>query len=304
MEISNYLEIIRYGRKMTQEDFVDGICSLRQYQRYRNGECEITYEKIDQFAYKLGIPTKKLMHEFEKDNNLQYRLINEYYNAVVNNDVVTANEIKMKIESTFIFSEERRMYYQHAMIMSDLLQKKISNNDAVRKSEQLIGYPSILKQNFLTDIETLVLSFMLGIIGGDERNKILKKLTNMYDNPDSIMSGGGGSHIHFLILMRLAKAHGILKNNLKVIQLCDLGIQKGILYKQYYLMEYFFYFKALSHFKLEEFELYEEALFRCYNVLHMEGNKKKIDKFTSLIESDFKIVYDMFILRYLKKSIV
>lgn len=302
MEISNYLEKIRYGRKLTQEDFVDGIVSLRQYQRYRSGECEITYEKIEQFANKLGVPTKKLMHEFEHENNLQYRLINQFYNAVVNKDTILSSELKTKLEHDIIFSEERRMYYQHALIMNDYYQGKISKVQTARMSSKLINYPLILKQNYFTDIEILILSFMLSVIDSDEQTKLLKKLTAIFDSPESIMSGENDL-VYGLILMRLSQVHGIQKNFPKVIQLCNLGIQRGILYKQYYLMEYFYYYKALAHFKIEEFDLYEESLFRCYNVLHLEGNRKKIEKFTTLIEEDFQIVYDTFIMKYLQKSI-
>ncbi len=303
MEISNYLEKIRYGRKISQEEFVDGIVSLRQYQRYRSGECEITYEKIDQFANKLGIPSKKLMHEFEHDNNLQYKLINQYYNAVVNRDFVLADELRHDLEKDIFFGEERRMFFQHALIMHDYYIGKSSKIETLRLSSRLVDYPVILKRNYFTDIEICVLSFMLSIIETNEQTKLLKKLTALFDNQDTIMSGGADS-VYSLIIMRLSQVHGIHKNFPKVIQLCSLGIQRNILYKQYYLMEYFYYYTALAHFKLEEYDLYEEALFKCYNVLHMEGNKKKIEKFTNLIEADFQIVYDTFIMKYLQKNIL
>lgn len=303
MEISNYLEKIRYGRKISQESFVDGVCSLRQYQRYRSGECEITYEKIDNFAKKLGIPTKKLMNEFEREMQNQSEMLDRFYNAVVNKDTTQVIELKSSLDKETIFDEERKMYYKHALIMNDLYSGKLSKEETITKTQGLVNYPTILKQNYFTDVEILILSFLMSIVGKDEQTKLLKKLTQLYDNKESIMSGGG-NHATFLILMRLAQISGIHKDFPKVIRFCDLGIQRGILFKQYYLMDYFFYYKALAHFKLEEFASHEEALFKCYNVLHMEGNKKKIDKFTSLIESDFKIVYDMFILRYLKKSIV
>lgn len=303
MEISNYLEKIRYGRKISQENFVDGIVSLRQYQRYRSGECEITYEKIDQFANKLGIPSKKLIHEFEHDNNLQYKLINQYYSAVVNRDFALAAELRGNLEKDIFFGEERKMYFQHALIINDYYIGKNSKIETLKLTAKIVNYPLILKRNYFTDIEILILSFMLSIIETNEQTKLLKKLTALFDNPDNIMSGGTDS-VYSLILMRLSQVHGIHKNFLKVIQLCSLGIQRNNLYKHFYLMDYFYYYKALAHFKLEEYELYEEALFRCYNVLHMEANSKKIEKFTNLIEADFQIVYDTFIMKYLQKNIL
>ena len=120
----------------------------------------------------------------------------------------------------------------------------------------------------------------MSIADQDEKGRLLKKLTSLFESEDNILSGENDL-IYALILMRLAQSHGIQKNNPKVIELCEIGIQRGIRFKQYYLMEYFYYYKALAHFKLEEYNLYEDALFRCYNVLHMEGNIKKIEKFTA-----------------------
>jgi transcriptional regulator with XRE-family HTH domain len=297
------LEKIRYGRKITQEDFVEGIVSLRQYQRYRSGECEITYEKIDQFARKLGIPTKKLMNEFERENNEQYRMIDQFYGAVVNKDATLVTELKEKLGKGILFNEDRRVYYQHALILNDYYNDKITKEEACLHSANQVNYPGILKQKFFTDIEILILSFMLNIIEKEGQGPILKKLTSIFDSDENIMSGESDI-VYALILMRLSQTHGSNKNYPKVIHLCDLGIQHGIAFRQFYLMEYFFYYKALAHFSLQEYDKYEESLFRCYACLHMEGNKKKIEKFTKLIEADFQIVYDTFILKYLKRNIV
>jgi len=303
MEISNYLEKIRYGRKMSQESFVEGVCSLRQYQRYRSGECEITYDKIEQFALKLGIPAKKLMHEFERESNAQYKLINDYYSAIVNKDKRLLEELKSILDNEVIFGEERQKYFLHAQTLHQYYSGSLSREETLLRTYEQVNYPTILKQNYFTDIEILILSFILSIVDQDEKGKLLKKLTNLFESEDNILSGENDL-VYSLILMRLAQTHGIQKNFPKVIQLSDIGIQRGIRYKQYYLMEYFYYYKALAHFKLEEYTLYEDALFRCYNVLHMEGNTKKIEKFTALIEEDFKIVYDSFIMKYLMKNIL
>ncbi len=104
--------------------------------------------------------------------------------------------------------------------------------------------------------------------------------------------------------MRLSKMHGMYKDFNQVIKLCDIAVERGKENKQYYLWEYFYYYKALAYFRLEDFRNFELNLFRCYNVLHMEGNNKKIEKFTSWIEKDFDIVFHTFIMKYMKKEIM
>ncbi len=303
MELSNYLEKIRYGRKLTQEDFVDGVVSLRQYQRYRSGECEIPYEKLQQFAEKLGIPSRKLLKEFEKKKSEQLRMINEFYNAVVNQDYTSAKEQEDELKNDIIIEEEMAVFFQHALVLFDYNQGRLSRTDAAHKNAELIDYPNVLKQEYFTDIEVLVLSSLLSFLDVPQQQPILERLSELFDRQTNIISSENDM-IYIMILMRLSKSFGMQKNFPQVIRFCDLGIERGKAYKQYYLWEYFYYYKALAYFRLEDYVNYEDSLFRCYNVLHMEGNKKKIELFTGYIEKDFNINFHNFVLNYLKKQVV
>jgi transcriptional regulator with XRE-family HTH domain len=303
MEICIFLENLRYGRRLSQEEFVEGIVSQRQYARYRNGECEITYEKLDQFASKLGIPAKKLLNEFEKTKTLQYLKVDRYYNAVVNRDTHEIKELENEIDKIVWLDEERKLYFQHAKILNEFLSGKTTKEFVISKTYSMINYPDILRQKYLTDIEILVLSFLLSVVGIEEQKTILRKLSTYFETEEGIMSGDN-DFAHPLILMRMSKVYGLQKNYDRVLQFSEMGIQRGIITKSYYLMDYFYYFKSLAYFKLESYDLFEDSLFKCYNALQLEGNKKKIEKFTAFIEKDFHINFDGFIINYLKKRIL
>jgi len=303
IEIGLFLENIRYGRKINQEDFVSGVVSMRQYQRYRNGQCEITYDKLEQFAVKLGIPMKKLLAEFEKEKSSRVHLINQYYNAVVNRDLTKAKDLKGQIEKTKLFDEDQKLLFAHANMVEDHLAGKISKEEATEFASLSINFPAVLKQKYLTDIEVLVLGFLLSLMEGEDQKKLLRKLSQLFENEDLILSNQNNNAAS-LILMRMAKMYGTQKDFAQVVRLCDIGIKRGNEATSIYLLEFFFYYKALAHFRLESYDLFEESLFRCYNVLHLEGNKKKIEKFTVLIEKDFHINFDGFVMNYLKKRIM
>jgi transcriptional regulator with XRE-family HTH domain len=303
IEIGLFLENLRYGRKLSQEDFISGVVSMRQYQRYRNGQCEITYDKLEQFAEKLGIPTKKLLAEFEKEKSNRSHVINLYYNAVVNRDLVRAKELKVEVEKNKLVDEDQKLLFAHANMVEDHLSGKISREKATELAASAIGFPAVLKQKYLTDIEVLVLGFLLTVIEGEDQKKLLRKMSQLFENDEFILSNQNNNATS-LILIRMAKMYGSQKDFSQVVRLCDIGIKRGNEATSIYLMEFFFYYKALAHFRLESFDLFEDSLFRCYNVLHLEGNKKKIEKFTGLIEKDFHINFDGFVMNYLKKRIL
>jgi len=258
---------------------------------------------LDQFAEKLGIPTKKLMAQFETEKNRQLNKVNEYYNAVVTRDWKNVKKIKNEIERDIIIDKETKLYFKHANYNNDLLNNIISKTDFVSKNAKLIHYPEILKQEYFTDIEILIMSSMLDFLELPKQDLLLRRLGELFEQSDNILSSQNDM-TNSLILMRLSNGYGMQGEFEKTIHFADLGIQRGIKFKQYYLFENFFYYKALAHFKLEQYLEYEETLFRCYNVLQMEGNKRKIDRFTELIEKDFKINFHMFVMKYLQKEIM
>lgn len=289
MELANYLEKIRFGRNVSQEEFVEGVVSIRQYQRYKNGDSVIPYEKIDQFAEKLEINTKKLLTEFDKEKAKQYSKINAFYNAVANNDYKNAINLKNELERDLIISEEGRKYFTHAKIVYNYYSRKLTLNEVIAEVTELIDYPTILRKRYYTDVEVLILSFLLSVFSGKQQEMLLSKLNYICSSEDTIIAGDNSNYIFILILMRIAKTYGIKRDYPKVIYYCELGLERGIKNKQYYLWEYFFYYKTLAHYALGQKEEFDNSLLRCFNVLHMEGNFSKIEKFTQLIEKDFRI---------------
>ena len=300
MELANYLEKVRYGRKISQEKFVEGICSLRQYQRYRSGECEIPIEKIEAFARRLSIPSQKLLKEFEREKKEQDTLIDDFYNAVANQNLDRIKVLSQQIQKDIIIEEENRLYYKYTLIIDKRLSNRISKESAGKEISKLIDFPQIIKNSYFTDIEILILSTLLDLIDGALQKKLLNRLTDLFDTQENIMSGGNDL-ILSTILVRLSKAYGVLKDYGQVIHFCDLGLERGMHHRRFYLFDSFYYHKALAYYALEDYFNYEDSLFKCYSILQIEGNEKKIERYTSWIEKDFNINFNLFIINYLKK---
>lgn len=73
--------------------------------------------------------------------------------------------------------------------------------------------------------------------------------------------------------------------------------------KTFYLLVDFYYFLSLAYFAIGDTKNYEKSMFNCYNALHLENNPPKIKRFYKLIEDDFNIDFDTFIISYIKRSI-
>lgn len=300
-EIVKYLENIRLGRNITQSEFIEDIVSSRQYHRYLNGESQIAFSTLEKFAEKLGLSTRKLITQIEREKHEQNRTISMFYNAVVNQDRATEKSLEKTLNTMNILDNDSRLFYEFAKIISQFYKQALSKSDVTEKIKQLIHYPEILEHEYLTDIEMLVMSSLIDFLPKEKHTPILVRLTVYYENQDRIMSGGN-EMIHPIILMRLAKAYG-LKNNLdKVLELSDIALERGNLYKQTHLFYIFYYFKALSYFKKNMKAPFEENLYRCYCALEITDNRERFKKYRAIIEKDFDLDFIKFINRYIRKK--
>ena len=175
--------------------------------------------------------------------------------------------------------------------------KKITKLEAANANAVLINYPKMLNQQVMTSVEMLILSSFLDLFDDSQHQKIIEKITDYIKDQTTVISGGNDK-FYSLVLARLAKYMGVIQDYKSVINYCVEGIRRNLESKSYYLMDYFFYYNSLAYYRLGNIEHYEKNLINCFNVLHFEGNDKKIEKFTNLIDKDFDISFEEFVTNY------
>lgn len=298
--LCNYIERLRYARRLTLEQFLDGVISLRQYRRYRYGESPIPLYVLNGLAKKLGMSVITLLSDYEVDRQHETKLLNDLYNSIVNNSFEESEAIMKQINRTYILDSENQLYFDYSDLLYQLGKGIISKNLLLLKLLKLITYPNILKQEYLTEIEVLVLSSLLDYDGTHSNEDIYNKLED-YINNTSGKIRANNDYLIPLILMRLSKYQG-RNNNLELVdKWCKLGIEISKGYKSSYLIDYFHYYLALTNFKKKKNEEYEHNLYQCFNAIYLDSNPNKIEKFTKLIQKDFNENYHDFIIRYIKK---
>lgn len=300
-ELCTYLERLRSARSISQENFTDEIVSLRQYRRYLKGESDIPFQIIHQLSERLGVKTDNLLREFEVAKVLETDKINQLYNYAVNYAKEDFQILAKKFPLEHIIDANNIMLYQHSIIMNQYYSNMIAKADASARNTELIDYPRILKQDIITSVELLILSSLLDFLEEKQHKKLIEKLKHFFDDPTVVISGAN-DRILPLIMSRLAKYAGIKGNYDDVIMYSHSGIDHNLNGKSFYLLDYFYYFSALAHFKLGNHKKYEAMLMLCYHVLAFEGNASKIDKFTTLIEKDFDIDFTSFVSERIKHN--
>ncbi|MDO9629243.1 MAG: helix-turn-helix transcriptional regulator [Acholeplasmataceae bacterium] len=300
-ELCSYLERIRSARNISQEIFTNGIVSLRQYRRYLNGESDIPFQVVDKLSEKLGIQTINLLSEIEATRYEETKKVDKFYNAVVNyskNDVLN---LISYFENLPFIDPENKLLYLHGVSLHMLLTNQVTRGETVQKNKELINYPLIFKKSIITLNEMVILSSILDYSEDPVDAEEISTRLKAYLQNRSFVLGTGHEPIFNLVLFRLARYSG--KNNLfdDVISYCNMGIERNHSQKFYYLLDYFYYYSSLAYYQLGDMVNYEIMLVKCFNILHTEGNEKKIEKFALMIYEDFNIIFNDFVVNYYQK---
>jgi transcriptional regulator with XRE-family HTH domain len=300
-ELCVYLERLRAARNISQEAFTDEVVSLRQYRRYLSGESDIPFQIIHQLTAKLSVKTDTLLRDFDFAKVIETDSIIKMYNHVVNYNFEEYVKLYNEIPLDQIIENNNRLLYQYSHILYQYLSKKITKEETAQANIKLVNYPKVLNQQIITAIEMLILSSLLDFLDESHHEKIFEKIEDFIEN-QSMMISDSVANIYIFVLAKLAKYVGIKEDYHNVIRYCNLAIEKNTDSMSYYLMEYFYYYNALSYYNLEDYENYEKYLVLCFNVLQFDSNQKKIEKFTNLIDADFDIKFEDFVINHYLKN--
>lgn len=300
-ELCIFIERLRSARNISQETFTEGVVSLRQYRRYLNGESDIPFQIIHRLTSKIGVKTDNLLREFEKAKIEETNLINRMYNLVANLALEEFLTLQQQIPLDHIIEYTNRIVYQHSLILYKYYTKQFTKAETAEENALLIGYPKILETKIITSVEMLILSSFLDYLDQSHHEKILIKIKE-YINDQTLVITGGNERMYTLVLARYAKYMGVLEDYDNVIKYCNLGIERSLSSKSYYLLDYFYYYNSLAYYRKGDFDQYERMIVNCYHVLHIDSIQSKIDKFTNLINEDFDIDFETFVIEYYNKK--
>ncbi|BCR35862.1 hypothetical protein [Mariniplasma anaerobium] len=298
-----YIERLRIARHISQETFLHEIVSIRQYRRYLKGESDIPFSVISQLTTRLGMKTDTILREFEVAKIEETSKMNNLYNLAVNYDHKKFSELAKTISIDHIIEPTNVLLYKHSIMLNNYYSRKISVEQMRQMSKELVNYPFVLEQGVLNTMELLILTFLIDVLPTEDQTKIIEKITE-YLNDSRVIVSGGNEKVLTLILARLAKNSGILESYDQVIKFCNLAINRNKSLISFYIMDYLYYYKSLAYYKLGDQKKFEESLTKCFNILEFEGNETKTKKFINLINDDYNIDFQNYILDlYAKRRI-
>ncbi len=292
LKLINFMENLRYDRKISQENYLDGIISQRQYYRYRSGESEIPFEVITRFAEKLNISIISLLDQFDDEFANEIESTLSFFNLVASNQGIQAYENYQKMKSHVFISTVNENLFRSSKLILDLQSGRIRKEDLINEIYKMLDYPRVMKKSAFPDDEI----YMLGILmeySDKDRKSILKKLYDILR--DKGHSLGGNVTAEYRVYFWMIKNFGRNEQYEEVVEMCNIAIEKCEAYYMHYLLDYFHYYKALAHQRLGDQEQFEHHLVQSIlNLEHRTAEQKqmfyeRIVKDTGLDPVDFAL---------------
>jgi len=299
VKLLNYMENLRYDRKMTQEVYLDNVISQRQYYRYRSGESEVPFEVIVKFANKLQIPLLKLISSFQTYSEREKLIVKEYFDLVVNKRISEAKQFISKQKHLLLLDEETQIFYYVSQVLLNFFQNKISALQMIEQLKEKMGFEAVMKKEVLHDIEI----YFLGLImeySDDDREIVFQKIDYLRKN-NKLLFGGNpllDAQVYFWIIKNL----GRMNRYQELIAIANTAIEYTKKNYTYYLKEYFHYYKALAHFRLNQEDKFEEELFNTLLILYQLDEKRR-QHFLEIIKKDTKINCKMFFIEKIENGL-
>jgi transcriptional regulator with XRE-family HTH domain len=284
-KLANYIESLRYKRKLKQEEFIEKVTSPRQYQRYRSGESQMPISVIYKFANKLNINPRKLLIEYDEQVIKESKDVECFFNLVIRKKIVEANQMMSKFYKYIFIDEGNLSFFEITKALLDFYAGSRTRVYMIDKIKVLIQYQSIIKDSLINDWEL----FGLGILlehSREDSQEILDKLLSLksrnllYASGQSLFSN---LQIYYWVvknLGKLGKYKDVIDNSTKAIELCERNYS-------YYSIHQFFYFRALARYRIDE-SSYSDDLDKFY-YLSRTFPHIDIDFYSKLFKKDFNI---------------
>jgi hypothetical protein len=157
---AQFIENLRISRNISRDDFVQNVISLRQYQRFLNGESSIKTSSMISLLEKLEINTISGFVDLMNKNNKELSNLTSAYGKFIEQNYKETLELLKNINLDKIKNTTNRKLYQYMDIACNVNLKVFPESQGVLKLKSIVNYPETLQKDALSYVEISILLFI------------------------------------------------------------------------------------------------------------------------------------------------
>lgn len=293
-EFGLFIDNIRSTRNMSREDFVEGILSTRQFQRYIKGDSSISIETILMLIDRLELDFFTTYNRFLNSSNREHTITKELFNYIISVEYKKAYDLIQEYKDYKFASLYYKKLFDTYVVMIDHKLLRISTNMAMKYMEKSINYPGCMEQNELNYIELITLLYMAQIVSSEVNiNDITLKVFEILKY-HKISDFGKNDARMASLYSAFSKLLGSQDKFAEVILLTKKGIELCKLHKTTNSLAHLYYYCALGYLGQENTEEALKCVKKAFFTLEIENQPLKYDAFIKIFESHFNMKFANF----------
>lgn len=289
--IINYMEKIRYIKKISQEEFLHDITSIRQYQRYLTGQCTIPLSIAYSLSDRLGIPFEKMMFTYSQNFDQEEAWVKGFFNAIVTKNYMKSDLIEQSLQKHIFIDHQKESIYICAVLLKRYQLNQIHKAEFVARLNELVDINKIKKAKTISDTESIILGVLIEY-SRDQQEELLDIFLQIQSN-NIILINGYNSYVILQIWYWIVKTLGRKERFNEVILYSKKIIKLQNESYSYYLLEHFYYFLSLAYMYTKRNQDQISTLIKLKKLLNVvEQSKKKnvFDKVKRHMNIDLEVL--------------
>lgn len=299
ISLLNYMDELRYERKLNQENYLHGIISQRQYYRYLYGESEPPFEVVLELSKKLNLSIDRLINKYQEDNEKEKRIVRKYFNLVINRKFSESAKLSDIIKKFKNLDEGSLVILKLGNILCDFYCNIISKIELIERLKTVIQLEKMLKHEFLMDTELYVLGILMEYSEKD-REDILERILVL--NKDGKLLTFGNHMYSIQVYFYMIKNLGRLKRLDELISVSKNAIEFIKERQSIYLLGDIYYYCALAYFKKNNILEFENQLYLTIEIIRLLP-VQRVKYFTEMIQRDTGYSIDEFYISELQRRL-
>lgn len=289
---AQFIEELRISRNLSRDEFLEGIISKRQYQRFLNGESSIKNDIMTQLLSKLEINSLDVYYQNIINSEQHSKDIRKAHELYISFKYTEAYKILHSIKIEDVKSSYDTKFYTYLLTALEIYFKKLPESVGVEKIANMINYPEILDSQMLTLLEINTLLYISDYMikkKNDHRipsflYKVFKDEANIYNQINPFYRP--------ILYSSLSRALGVVDEHEKSVKIADIGIKQCEQDQILAGLGHLLYYKAigLKYMNKSENEILP-VLKQLKHTLEIFNNKTKKEFFISALERNFTVAY-------------
>ena len=287
-DFAKFIDEIRESRKMSREELVDSILSIRQYFRFIKGESSLRTESLNQLFHRLEVAPHTAYRLFNRKYNEPNQRLSNVYQELFKRDSKSASKLLNDIDFDSLTYESQQKYYRilEAMIQSNLGLKPYSV--AADKVMEVIDYPNVIDKEIINYYENIGLVFILKHLMTEKDYRLAKV------NYDFLMDESNANNYHSLVnkvamCMGTSQMLGYIEEYEKSLKIAEKGLDMVYKETNYMMMIPLFLLQAMAEKRLYDDHRYKKTVRKIYMLLYIYDSKQWYDDYVPFIEKQFNL---------------